>query len=107
MSPTWIRQRIRRYAVMVGLGYVPRVIFSKKDWNAAMPKSQRVEASDGNTAGMAHAGCVYVNQESVCCRRAADDLAAHEVIHLLYPDMNHTKKFREYVSELRLGRVPE
>jgi hypothetical protein len=105
MSPTWIRARIRTYALLVGLGYVPKVVFSRKDWEALIPKSQHKSAYN-DIAGLTYDHVVYINRENVCCRRSADDLAAHEVVHLWKPGMRHSARFRGYVRELMLGRVP-
>lgn len=105
MSPTWIRQRVRYYASFVGLGYVPKVVFSQKEWQKATPKRQwkRVE---GDTVGCAWDGVVFVNKARACCRKNTDDTAAHEVLHLWKPNMRHGARFNHIVSELMLGRLP-
>lgn len=63
MSPTWIRTRVRYYAVLVGLGYVPKVVFSQKEWQRATPKSCWKDIS-GDLQGVADADhrVVYVNR---------------------------------------------
>ena len=104
MSPTWLRQRVRFYAQMVGLGYVPKVVFSQKDWQRSVPKRNWKDSH--GALGAALNGVVYISRQAACCRRSSDDLAAHEVLHLSQPKMRHGDKFEHYVSELRLGRVP-
>src|SRR5690348_3902159 len=100
MSPTWIRARIRHYAQMVGLGYVPKVVFSKKDWIRSVPARSRKAADTYFAASEFNAGVVYVNLAHACCRRSTDDTCAHEVVHLRWPEMRHGKRFEHYVSEI-------
>lgn len=108
MSPTWIRARVRHYAAMVGLGFVPKVCFTEREWQRAVPKADWKDIH-GDLQAVSHKphGPIYIKLEKACCRRNADDTAAHEVLHLLKPKLRHGKKFNELVSEMLLGRVPE
>jgi predicted metal-dependent hydrolase len=106
MSPTWLRSRVRLYAAQVGLGYVPRVVFSEKEWQRIVPKAQW-KAVGSETVGCAYEGVVYINKSAVCCSKSGDDTAAHEVLHLAQPSWRHGKRFTAGVGAIRLGRTPE
>ena len=105
MSPTWIRSRVRHYAVLVELGYVPKVVFTKKEWQRAVPKKQWKNVA-GDIQGCVYDRVVYVNRSRACCRKNSDDTAAHEVVHLKWPRKRHGASFQHHVAELMLGRVP-
>ena len=105
MSPSWIRARIRKYAAQVELGYIPKVVFSEKEWRRLTPAAQWKTIGHGTVAA-AYEGVVYINRSTACCRRGVDDSAAHEVVHMKWPKMRHTPKFYHYVSEILVGRYP-
>jgi len=107
LSPTWIRARIRYYAQLVGLGYVPTVVFSQKDWQRTVPARSHGDAHGSYGASESSAGVVYVNLSRACCKRGTDDTCAHEVIHLRWENLRHGAKFDHYVSEMLLGRIPD
>jgi len=97
---------VRKYAVQVGLGFVPRVVLSEKEWQKAVPQGQWKHVGT-ETVGCAYEGVVYINLSAVCCQKSGDDTAAHEVLHLLKPKWRHGKKFSTAVGDIRLGRSPE
>lgn len=93
-TKAWIRSRIRHYAELVSLGFVPAVEFGpvengRAEWN-------------GETR------TVRVDIDEAYCRHDADDSAAHEVCHARWPSLpcsgkTSAPRFRRRVLAMRMG----
>lgn len=106
-----IEQKTRRwttlYAKRVSLGYRPRLAFTMEEWMGFGAHKKDRRAADDKGLASHDIRAIRVNIPVHLCEHDIRDTVVHEVVHLRWPALDHTKLFYARVNAIRAGaRAP-